>query len=60
MLKVQVLGNRVALRGCAPSYYVKQLALHAALEVLGPAAALGIDLDVKVASIPSSPNPEPL
>jgi hypothetical protein len=35
MLEVEVNDDAVIIRGCAPCYYVKQLALLGALDVLG-------------------------
>ena len=53
MLEVEVIGNRVVLRGCAPSYYLKQLALQGVLEVLDSSAAMRHELSVEVVVSPS-------
>lgn len=47
-LEVEVTATQVVIRGCAPSYYVKQLALRGALEALGSAAESRIELNVEV------------
>jgi hypothetical protein len=51
-LKVEALGRGVVIRGRAPCYYVKQLALQGALDVLGKAGAMRIELNVEVADRP--------
>jgi hypothetical protein len=48
LLRVETIGSRVVIRGSAPSYYVKQLALRGACDVLGSAAANQIELNVEV------------
>jgi len=49
-LQVTALGERVLVRGSAPSYYAKQLALLAVQEVLGSnAGRVVIDIDVGTA-----------
>jgi hypothetical protein len=48
MLEVEVLGNSLVIRGKAPSYHVKQLALQGALDVLGASGAMRIELNVNV------------
>ena len=53
MLEVEVIGNRVVLRGCAPSHYLKQLALQGVLEVLDSSAAMRNELSVEVVGSPS-------
>lgn len=45
-LHVELDDERVVVRGQVPTYYLKQLALEAARETLGGAAALVIDVDV--------------
>ncbi len=39
MLKVEVIGNRVVISGCASCYHLKQLALQGVLDVMGAAGA---------------------
>jgi hypothetical protein len=51
-LQVEAIDNRVVIRGCAPSYYLKQLALRGARDVLGSAAAIRIELNVEVSGAP--------
>ena len=45
-LRVDCSGARVAVRGVASSYYVKQLAISALREVL-PSAPVDLDIQVK-------------
>ena len=47
-LRVETIGSRVLIHGSAPSYYVMQLALRGARDVLG-SAANRIELKVEVA-----------
>jgi len=46
-LAIEVSGDRVTVRGCAPSYYVKQLAIQACLEVADTARPR-LDVDITV------------
>jgi len=48
LLRVETIGNRVVICGSAPSYYIKQLALRGACDVLGSEAANQIELNVEV------------
>jgi hypothetical protein len=48
-LAVEVSDDRVLVRGWTPSYYVKQLAIQGALEVLGGAHAPRLQVDIAVA-----------
>jgi hypothetical protein len=50
MLEVEVIADKVVIRGCAPCYYLKQLALQGVFEVLGSAGATRIELNVEVVS----------
>ena len=50
MLEVEVIGRRVVVSGCAPSYYLKQLALVGVLDVLGSDDSTQIELNVEVAA----------
>ena len=54
MLEVEVNGDVVIVRGCAPCYYVKQLALLGVLDVLGGTASRRIELDVEVVDSPAN------
>jgi hypothetical protein len=51
LLRVEVIGNRVVIGGSAPSFYLKQLALRGARDVLG-SAANRIELNVEVSGSP--------
>jgi hypothetical protein len=46
-LRVEAGQDRLVVRGCTPSYYVKQLAVQAVLEVVGWDAPR-VDLDLQV------------
>jgi len=48
-LAVEVNDDRVLVRGWTPSYYVKQLAIKGALEVLDGAQAPRLQVDIAVA-----------
>jgi hypothetical protein len=48
MLEVEVIDNRVVVRGRASCYYLKQLALRGVFDVLGAGAAMGVELKVEV------------
>jgi hypothetical protein len=47
-LQVKTLGERVLVRGCAPSYYVWQLALCGVWDVTGRATAIEVQLEMQV------------
>ncbi len=47
-LEVEVVDNRVIIRGRAPSYYVEQLALQGVLDVIESAGAMRIELNILV------------
>jgi hypothetical protein len=47
-LRVEENADRLTIRGSAPSYYVKQLAIQAVLDVLGPEAAPHVWVDLEV------------
>jgi|GEM_PF-5143866 len=50
-LQIEARDNRVVVRGCTPSYFVKQLAIHAAMEVLErKQAPLELDMQLRVLS----------
>jgi hypothetical protein len=48
-----VIGDKVVVRGSAPSYYLKQLALRGVLDVLGSTGAACIELNVEVDNGPA-------
>lgn len=48
-LEVRESGCRMMVRGYAPSYYLKQLALQGVLDVLGRDGAYVVQFDVQVA-----------
>jgi len=52
LLEVETTENRVIVRGWAPSYYLKQLALRGARDVLGSTGAMRIELNVEVSGAP--------
>jgi hypothetical protein len=47
-LGVEVSDGRLVVHGCARSYYLKQLAIQACLEALGPAAPAPLEVDIEV------------
>ena len=47
-LRVERIGERLIVHGRTSSYYVKQLALLATLEVLGSSDTVTLDLDIQV------------
>jgi hypothetical protein len=47
-LAVEQIEGRLIVRGCAPSYYVKQLTIQAVLETLAAAGALTRELTVDI------------
>jgi hypothetical protein len=48
MLEVETMDNGIVIRGRAPCYYLKQLALQGVLDVIGTAGDHRIKLDVEV------------
>jgi len=48
MLEVQVVGDKVIVGGRASTYYLKQLALHGVLDVLGSGGTTQVELNVEV------------
>ena len=52
-LEVKVSHNLVVVRGRAPSYYVEQLALQGVLDLVGPAEAMRIQLNIQVGGPPT-------
>jgi hypothetical protein len=57
-LEVDHIEDRVVVHGCTASYYLKQLALEAVLEVVGHAGAGGVEFDIRVADSFPKPNVE--
>jgi hypothetical protein len=53
-LEVSVSHDLVIVRGRAPSYYVKQLALQGVLELVEPSGAMRIQLNIQVGGPPTS------
>ena len=49
-LRVETIGSRVVIHGSAPSYYLMQLALRGARDVVGSAAGYEIEFNVEVPS----------
>jgi hypothetical protein len=54
-LEVEVVADRVVISGQVPSYYLKQLVLQGVLDVVGPAAASGVECNVQVMASASRP-----
>jgi hypothetical protein len=50
-LHVESSGGRLIVHGCTSSYYSKQLALEAALEVLGWTENTQVELDIEVGGL---------
>jgi hypothetical protein len=59
-LQVEVIDNRIVIRGRAASYYLKQLALQGVLDVLDSEGATSIEINVEVAGGPSEPEAKSL
>jgi hypothetical protein len=51
VLEVEMLADAVVIRGCAPCYYVKQLALQGVLDVIGSLRTSRVELNVQVPGI---------
>jgi ribose 5-phosphate isomerase A len=56
-LATELTDGILVVRGIAPCYYVKQLALHAALDVLRSASEIVVDLKFDVRVIPQASSP---
>ena len=54
MLEVEMLEDAVVIRGCAPCYYIKQLALQGVLDVIGSRRTSRVELNVLVQGITTS------
>jgi hypothetical protein len=50
-LLVERIGERVIIHGRTARYYIKQLALQAACEVLGSSGTEALDLDIQVGEV---------
>ncbi|HXG12827.1 MAG TPA: hypothetical protein VNK04_23925 [Gemmataceae bacterium] len=56
-LAVEVLADRVVIRGRVSSYYLKQLAIQAGLEALAAVGSPRLEVDIEVGtSYPSVPS----
>ena len=53
-LEVRVSQDLIIVRGCAPSYYVEQLALQGVLDLVEPSGAMRIQLSIQVGGPPTS------
>src|SRR5262245_37713201 len=51
-LEVELTDDRLVIRGICASYYVKQLALQAVLDVVGDPAAINLEFNVEVEAHP--------
>jgi hypothetical protein len=47
-LAVEVIDGQVRVRGRTRTYYLKQLAIQACLEVLGTPSPVGLEVDIEV------------
>ena len=58
-LEVEAMADHVVVRSCAPSYYVKQLAIQAVLESISvpDARVVEMAIDVVTADLPRRPLP---
>lgn len=52
-LQVEVIEDRVVLHGQTSSYYIKQMALQGALEVIDPRQASRIEMNIQVGGCPT-------
>jgi hypothetical protein len=59
-LEVEVIDNRIVIRGRVPSYYLKQLALQGVLDVLDSEGATSIEINLEVAGGPLKPEAKSL
>ena len=53
-LEVRVSQDLIIVRGCAPSYYVEQLALQGVLDLVEASGAMRIQLNIQVGGSPTS------
>lgn len=58
LLEVEVNGDSVSVRGCCPSYYVKQLALQAVLDEMAAHGSLLFVYEIEVADRPATDEEE--
>ena len=49
-LEVEIIDDRVIVRGCTATYHSKQLALEGVLEVLGSTHCAQVELEILVAA----------
>ena len=56
-LHVERIGERVIIHGRTARYYIKQLALQAAYEVLGSTGKPALDLDIQVGELSARARP---
>jgi hypothetical protein len=54
MPEVRLIDDRIVIRGSVPRYYHKQLVLQAVLDLIGPASATRIELNVQVLQSPTN------
>ncbi|HEV3142456.1 MAG TPA: hypothetical protein VGZ47_01075 [Gemmataceae bacterium] len=52
-LEVEVVGERVVIRGFTASYYLKQLVLEGVLDVVGGPGAMNVEFNVQVLPNPA-------
>ena len=53
-LQTEFASQRIVIRGRAPSYYVKQVAIRAALDAIGSTTAGALDVQIQVVAPASS------
>jgi hypothetical protein len=58
-LAVTVTGDRIVISGRVPSYYLKQLVLQGALDVVRSASAFAFEFNVQVVTGPGEPAIKP-
>jgi hypothetical protein len=58
-LEVEVTDARIEIRGRTVSFYIKQLAIQGALDVVGPAGARPIEVKVQVERKAHESRPKP-
>jgi hypothetical protein len=51
-LEVELIDDRVVIRGYTASYYLKQLALQGVLDVVGGAGAINLEFNIRVMTNP--------
>jgi hypothetical protein len=58
LLEVHQTGREVVIRGSAPCYYVKQLALQGVLDVIRSAGETDVEVNVQVVVCPATAGPD--